>query len=188
MPKPRRKLLNPQYGVMRWERLEPEWRVGTARSVGAEGGWLKRVLGATGARPGGGRREPSMEARAIVARMAGYGLSVSKISRLTGYRPSTLYRSFREELTTAADLKDLDVLEFAYHQAVGGPEKDWRRAEPSMTRFWLGHRVGWRQPTAYDKPRGIQVDLDRLSDEELHELDRLLSRAGDEGGFEGGAS
>lgn len=158
-----------------WEDLEPRW-------VGGRG---VRLSGAGGDHPmavrQGVRRAPSAEARAIVQRMSGLGLSVTEIARLTGYRPSTLYRSFRQELSTAGLYKDLDVLESAYWQAVGGPEKDWRRADASMTRFWLGERRGWRARTAYDKPSQVSLDLDRLSDEELHELDRLLGRAGDEG-------
>ena len=130
-------------------------------------------------------RNPSPEARAIVARMSGYGFSVTQISKLTGYRPSTLYRSFRDELTTAGLHKDLDVLESAYHQAVGGPEKNFRLADPSMTRLWLGHRLGWKAPTAFQDPKKIEVDLDRLSDDELHDLDRILSTASD-GEGEGG--
>ena len=131
-------------------------------------------------------RNPSPEARAIVARMSGYGFSVTQISKLTGYRPSTLYRSFRDELTTAGLHKDLDVLESAYHQAVGGPEKNFRLADPSMTRLWLGHRLGWKMPTAFQDPKKIEVDLDRLSDDELHDLDRILSAASDEGPGSGG--
>jgi hypothetical protein len=127
-------------------------------------------------------RHPSAEARAIVARMSGYGMSVTQISKLTGYRPSTLYRAFRQELTTAALYKDLDVLESAYHQAVGGPDKNFRLADPSMTRLWLGYRLGWKAPTAFQDPSKIEIDLDRLSDDELHELDRILSAAGGEDG------
>jgi hypothetical protein len=57
-----------------------------------------------------------------------------------------------------------------------------------MTRFWLGKRLGWRQPTAYDQARNsVEVDLDRLSDEELHELDRLIGRASDEDPGPGGS-
>ena len=114
--------------------------------------------------------------------MSGYGFSVTQISKLTGYRPSTLYRSFRHELTTSAIQKDLDVLESAYHQAVGGPEKNFRLADPSMTRLWLGHRLGWKAPTAFQDPNKISVDLDRLTDDELHDLDRILSAASDQGG------
>ena len=136
----------------------------------------------------GVRREPSAEARAIVARMSGYGFSVPQISKLTGYRPSTLYRSFRHELTTAALAKDLDVVESAYHQAVGGPDKNFRLADPSMTRLWLGHRLGWKAPTAFQDPKKIEVDLDRLTDDELHELDRILSAASDDGTGEGGST
>ncbi len=132
-------------------------------------------------------RNPSAEARSIVARMSGLGFSVTKISKLTGYRPSTLYRAFRHELTTSAISRDLDVLESAYHQAVGGPEKNFRLADPSMTRLWLGHRLGWKAPTAFQDPNRIEIDLDRLSDDELHDLDRILGRAGDEESGEGGS-
>ena len=136
----------------------------------------------------GPRRTPSPEARAIVARMAGFGFPVSKIARLTGFRPSTLYRAFREELTTAADLRDLDVVESAFNQAVGGPDRNFRHADASMTRFWLGQRLGWKQPTSYDQARNkVEIDLDRLSDEELHELDRIIGRASDEEPSEGGS-
>jgi hypothetical protein len=131
-------------------------------------------------------RNPSSEARAIVARMSGLGFSVSKISKLTGYRPSTLYRSFRHELTVSAISRDLDVLESAYHQAVGGPEKNFRLADPSMTRLWLGHRLGWKAPTAFSDPNKLEIDLDRLTDDELHDLDRILGNASDEGPGEGG--
>ena len=147
---------------------------------------LPPAVGLAGVDPTGPRqgvaRHPSAEARAIVARMSGYGFSVTQISKLTGYRPSTLYRAFREELTTAGLAKDLDVLESAYHQAVGGPEKNFRLADPSMTRLWLGHRLGWKAPTAFEDPKKIEVDLDRLSDDELHDLDRILSAASEGGG------
>jgi AcrR family transcriptional regulator len=118
--------------------------------------------------------------------MAGLGFSVPQISKLTGYRPSTLFRFFRHELTTAALERDLDVVESAWRQAVGGPQKDFRLADASMTRFWLGHRLGWKAPTAFMNPHVREIDLDRLSDDELHELDRLLERAGDQGPGEGG--
>ena len=56
-----------------------------------------------------------------------------------------------------------------------------------MTRLWLGHRLGWKMPTAFADPRKVEVDLDRLTDDELHDLDRILSAASDEGPGEGGA-
>ena len=143
-------------------------------------------LDPTGPRQGVARN-PSAEARAIVSRMSGFGFSVTQISKLTGYRPSTLYRAFREELTTSGLHKDLDVLESAYYQAVGGPEKNFRLADPSMTRLWLGHRLGWKAPTAFQDPHKVEVDLDRLSDDELHDLDRILSAASDEEAGDGGA-
>ena len=158
-----------------WENLEPRWPQGQPRAA------LPPAidLDPTAPRPGL-RRQPSAEARAIVARMSGYGLSATQISKLTGYRPSTLYRAFRQELSTAALYKDLDVLESAYHQAVGGPEKNFRLADSSMTRMWLGYRLGWKAPTAFQDATKIEIDLDRLSDDELHELDRILSAAADE--------
>lgn len=164
-----------------WEGLVPEYTVQPLHTL-PPAVELDPVLPRQGV-----PRNPSPEAKSIVARMSGYGFSVTQISKLTGYRPSTLYRSFREELTTAGLSKDLDVLESAYHQAVGGPEKNFRLADPSMTRLWLGHRLGWKMPTAFADPRKVEVDLDRLTDDELHDLDRILSAASDEGPGEGGA-
>jgi hypothetical protein len=127
---------------------------------------------------------PSAGVRALVDRLAGYGFTPGEISRLTGLRPLTIFRHFRDELATSALRRDLEVIESAYYQATGGPPeaRNWRHADASMTRFWLGQRRGWKAPTAYDKVPGEKatIDLDRLSDEDLHELSRIISRAGDE--------
>lgn len=172
--------------VVTWDVLYPQFK--TVQPLAALEPAVELHLELDPMRPRQGvRRNPSPEARAIVARMSGYGFSVTQISKLTGYRPSTLYRAFRHELTTSAIQKDLDVLESAYHQAVGGPEKNFRLADPSMTRLWLGHRLGWKAPTAFQDPNKIEVDLDRLSDDELHDLDRILSAASEQEPGEGGA-
>jgi hypothetical protein len=168
-----------------WERLELGYKRARPRAKAAPASHSE--LASVLAPHQGLKREPSLEARAIVSRLAGFGLSVTQISRLTGYRPSTLYRSFRHELSVASLQADVAVLESAYWQAVGGPEKDWRRAEPSMTRLWLGQRLGWKPPSVYGPSKSVQIDLDRLSDDELNELDRILERASDAGRGEGGA-
>jgi AcrR family transcriptional regulator len=157
-----------------WERLWPEWT--TSRSSPL-----------VDVRTGG----PSPAVKELVDRLAGYGYTVTEISRLAGLRPSTIYRHFRDELTTSALRRDLEVIESAYFQATGGPpeSRNWRHADASMTRFWLGQRRGWKMPTAYDRVPGekASLDLDRLSEDELHELERLIGRAGDAEGGEGGS-
>ena len=165
--------------VPRWDILYPAYILPQPLAAAGPAVELDPVLPRQGV-----LRVPSAEARSIVSRMAGFGMSVVQISKLTGYRPSTLYRSFRHELSTAGLARDLDVLESAYHQAVGGPEKNFRLADPSMTRLWLGHRLGWKAPTAFQDPRKVEVDLDRLSDDELHDLDRILSAASEGEGDE----
>jgi hypothetical protein len=164
-----------------WESLEPIFLGGQPRvDIEEEGPRDLERYDPVGPRRGV-RRDPSPEARSIVAKMSGLGMSVPQISKLTGYRPSTLYRAFRDELTTSKLSLDLNVLESAYHQAVGGPEKNFRLADPSMTRFWLGHRVGWKAPTAFQDPHKVEIDLDRLTDDELNDLDRILSVTSDKG-------
>jgi hypothetical protein len=149
-----------------WEGLIPSWGCGRSSVL-------------VDVRSGG----PSLAVRGLVDRLAGYGFTPGEISRLTGLGRLTVFRHFRDELETSALRRDLEVIESAYHQATGGPPeaRNWRHADASMTRFWLGQRRGWKAPTAYDKVgRDSTIDLDRLSDEELHELSRIISRAGDE--------
>jgi hypothetical protein len=126
----------------------------------------------------------SRDAAGICEHMAGLGFSLGDIQAITGVRPGQL-RWLKSELRAAIARKDLYVAESAYLQAVGGPDRDYARADPVMTRWWMERRrPEWRRPP--DKLLGIgqNVNLDRLTDGELGQLERLLEVAS---GFSGGA-
>jgi hypothetical protein len=119
--------------------------------------------------------QPSPEMRKTIANMAGYGLDVLTISKLAGIDPTTIYRHYRHEMQTASAQKDLMVLQSAFLKAVGGPEQNWEKADAGTQRWWIERRQGWQAP-----PQRIineRMDLSRLSDRQLDELERIMEAA-----------
>lgn len=105
--------------------------------------------------------------------MAGNGLSPQEISLLTRIKPDRLYRKYRGAMMRGGAQRKQDVAQAAYWMAVGGPEKDWRRADASVNKFWLERQggAGWRAPKGDE---GDGPDLTRLSVAELIALERAL--------------
>ena len=120
--------------------------------------------------------EPSDEVRSIVLNMAAWGYPVHHILRVTGIAKAQL-RYLQAEIKTAGIKKDLDVLQSGYFQAVGGPEKDWQKADGAMTRFYMERRLGWVAPPSRSVSLQASMDLDRLSDEQLLALEALMAQA-----------
>jgi hypothetical protein len=120
--------------------------------------------------------EPGPEVKAIVLNMAAYGYPVHHILRVTGLQKAQL-RYLKTEIQTAGIKKDLDVLESGYLQAVGGPEKDWSKADGAMTRFYMERRLGWVPPPSRSVSLNANMDLDRLSDDQLLQLESLMALA-----------
>ena len=120
--------------------------------------------------------EPSDEVKAIVLNMAAFGYPVHHILRVTGIAKAQL-RYLQDEIKVAGIRKDLDVLQSGYFQAVGGPEKDWEKADGAMTRFYMERRLGWVQPPSRSVSLQASMDLDRLSDEQLLALEALMAQA-----------
>lgn len=132
-----------------------------------------------------GKRGVSTDARGIVEHIAGLGFSLSDIKALTGLSSGKL-GWMKRELRAAVLRKDLFVAESAYHQAVGGPERDWAKADGIMTRWWLERRKPeWRRPSDKVIGMGQNANLDRLTNDELEQLERLLAVASGIGGGEG---
>jgi hypothetical protein len=123
------------------------------------------------------RHQPSEETRKIVSNMAGYGLDVLTVSKLTGLSSATLYKYYRHEMTTAAAQKDLIVLQSAFLKAIGGPEQNWEKADAAMQKWWISSRQGWRPPADRMVTANFHMDLTRLSDEELEQLERIMEAA-----------
>jgi hypothetical protein len=122
------------------------------------------------------RDKLSADAKAIIENMVAYGFSLSQIYDVTKVGKSQL-RDMKEKLRGAASRKDLDVIDSAFMQAVGGPDRKWNQADGQMTRFWLTHKVGWRPPPERAVSLNANVDLNRLSDKQLELLESILETA-----------
>lgn len=133
-------------------------------------------------RPATRRNQLSKDARDIIERMVAYGFSLKQIYDVTGVGKSQLAR-MKESLRGAAARKDLDVIDSAFMQAVGGPEKKWHMADAGMTKFWLTHRLGWRPPPERSVSLNAHLDLNRLTDEQLEKLEEIM-QAANAGGVE----
>lgn len=104
--------------------------------------------------------------------MVANGLSPQQIARLTGIIPERLWRRYKEQMLNGEARRVNEVAEAAYLMSVGGPEKDWRKADAGMAKYWLDRRggPGWRPPREErDGP-----DLSQLTTEELMALQKAL--------------
>ena len=124
--------------------------------------------------------EPSDDAKAMVSNMAAYGYPVHHILRVTGLSKAQL-RYLRPEMERAGIVKDVNVLQSGYLQAVGGPELEWDKADGAMTRFYMERRLGWVAPPSRSVSLQASMDLDRLSDEQLLQLEALMALAASKG-------
>jgi hypothetical protein len=120
--------------------------------------------------------EPSDDAKRMVSNMASYGFSLHQILRYTGLHKAQM-RFCKKELQSAAITRDLTVAQSAYLQSVGGPDREWQKADGAMTRFWLERRMGWRAPPERSLALNANLDLDRLSEAQLEQLEALMEAA-----------
>jgi len=121
---------------------------------------------------------PNESSRRMIANMSGYGLTRAQISKISGIDARSLYRYYGNELKTAALQKDLAMLQSAFLQGVGGPEMNWEKARPHMTKWWLEVRRGMIAPQKIEMDQRIQrIDLTALSDRELEALERIMAKA-----------
>jgi hypothetical protein len=140
--------------------------------------------------PGRPKFVATPEQRKMVEFMVGR-FDLVQIADLVGVSPSMVRKHFPQELKTGEARANLLVVKTGFLQATGGPEQDWEKADAAMTRWWLEVNMGWRRPP--DRILQAQltgsIDYSRLSDEQIAELERLLSLASpaDGGGPEGGA-
>lgn len=125
------------------------------------------------------RHQASDETRKMIANMASYGLDVLMISKLAGIAVQTIYRHYRHEMQTAAAQKDLVVLQTGFLKAIGGPAQDWEKADAGMIKWWIAARQNWQLPAqrTINANFNMNMDLSRLSDEQLDELERIMEAA-----------
>ena len=119
-----------------------------------------------------GMRQAKIELERAIESMAGNGLSPQEITLLTGIKPERLYRKYHQHILRGAARKLNEVADMGHLLATGGPEKDWRRADAGMIKFWLARQGGsaWApRRTEDDGP-----DLTSLTTEQLIALEKAL--------------
>ena len=120
-----------------------------------------------------GMRQAKIELERAIESMAGNGLSPQEITLLTGIKPERLYRKYRQHILRGAARKLNEVADMGHLLATGGPDKDWRRADAGMIKFWLERQGGpqWAPPR---KEQDEGPDLTTLTVEQLIDLEKAL--------------
>jgi AraC-like DNA-binding protein len=85
--------------------------------------------------------QPTHSQTVAVKEAARRGLPQHLISALMGVSESTLKRRFSEELAVGSLIANAAIALTAYELAISG-------RDPSMTRWWLRVRMGWRDRCA----------------------------------------
>jgi hypothetical protein len=90
--------------------------------------------------PAGGRPRwsPDERRRRAIYEAARRGLPQDLIAQLAGISEATLKRRCAEELHLGATIANLQIAIAAYEMAVSGDH-------PTMTRWWLQVRAGWKR-------------------------------------------
>jgi hypothetical protein len=123
------------------------------------------------------RHQPSDEMRRTISNMCSYGLDVLTISKLAGISSATIYKYYRHEMMTSAANKDLIVLQSAFLKAIGGPEQNWEKADAGLQKWWIACRQRWAPPAEKTVNANFNMDLSRLTDRQLDELERIMEAA-----------
>jgi hypothetical protein len=116
-------------------------------------------------------RQAKIELERTIENMAGNGLSVDQIERVTGINYARLYRRYKGAILRGQAKKVHAVADMGFLLATGGPEKDWRRADAGMIKFWLERQGGpnWAAKREEEGP-----DLTSLTTEQLIALEKAL--------------
>jgi hypothetical protein len=118
-------------------------------------------------------RRARFELEAAIESMAGNGLTPQQICLLTGLKSGRLYKRYHDSLVRGQARKLNDVADMGFLIATGGPDKDWRKADAGMIKFWLDRQGGpqWAPP---GKEEDEGPDLTSLTTEQLIALERAL--------------
>ena len=117
-------------------------------------------------------RRAKFELEVAIESIAGNGLSPREITLLTGIKPERLYRKYHQHILRGAARKLNDVANMGHLLATGGPDKDWRRADAGMIKFWLERQGGSAWAPRRDEDDG--PDLTSLTTEQLIALEKAL--------------
>jgi hypothetical protein len=125
------------------------------------------------------RYQPVEADRGKVEAMVAYGIPQEIIAATLGISHPTLRRYFKREIQTGTHKANAKVAESLYNAATKG------KGQPAVTAaiFWLKTRANWKETTTLEHQGKLEVqhkhelDLSKLSVEELEALDLLMAKA-----------
>lgn len=126
--------------------------------------------------------EPTEAQKAEVRALASMGIPHDQISAYIGIDKKTLYKYYREILDRAKIQANMKMAQCLFQQAQNG-------STPAAI-FWLKVQAGWQDRQAVDittngesinKP---SLDVSKLSDEQLRNLDTIIAQASESGTVE----
>lgn len=136
---------------------------------------------------------PTAQNRKVVEAMSATGLTQLQIASALGISDKTLRKFYRFELDVAAIKANAAVGQSLFLQAVGGPTRDWEKANTTAGIWWSKARMGWKeQPLEVTTPDGKPFQVEDASARDIiigriaGIADRLRAGHG-AGGSDGGA-
>jgi hypothetical protein len=95
----------------------------------------------------GGRppHKPSKMNRKFVKTMLGAGLKQSQVCAMLEISEPTFRKHYNREIETAEAEVHALVGQSLVFNAIGGPEKDWTKANMSAAIFYAKTRMGWKE-------------------------------------------
>ena len=126
--------------------------------------------------------EPTEAQKAEVRALASMGIPHDQISAYIGIDKKTLYKYYREILDRAKIQANMKMAQCLFQQAQSG-------STPAAI-FWLKVQAGWQEKQAIDVTTNGEsinkpsLDVSKLSDEQLRNLDTIIAQASESGTVE----
>ena len=126
--------------------------------------------------------EPTEAQKAEVRALASMGIPHDQISAYIGIDKKTLYKYYREILDRAKIQANMKMAQCLFQQAQNG-------STPAAI-FWLKVQAGWQDKQAVDVTTNGEsinkpsLDVSKLSDEQLRNLDTIIAKASEAGTVE----
>jgi hypothetical protein len=123
--------------------------------------------------------EPTEAKKAEVRALASMGIPHDQISAYIGIDKKTLYKYYREILDRAKIQANMKMAQCLFQQAQNG-------STPAAI-FWLKIQAGWQEKQVVDVTTNGEsinkpsLDVSKLSDEQLRNLDTIIAQASESG-------
>ena len=127
--------------------------------------------------PGQPPHKPTEQNRKTVKMMLGVGLKQEQVCAVLDISIPTLRKYYMREIESAEPEIHAMVGQSLIFNAIGGPDRDWSKANMSAAIFVAKTRMGWKEPPQDVKVSGAvgTYDLSKLDDDGLKRLETTLA-------------